>query len=93
MFKAAELAQAAGVQFLHVPYQSGGQAMNAPIAGQVNVAVQSAVREAVEHPVFRQAMASMDSPVEYLDAPEFQRFMDRDGARLTEAVHRMGKIE
>jgi tripartite-type tricarboxylate transporter receptor subunit TctC len=151
------LAQAAGVQFLHVPYQSGGQAMNALLAGQVDVSVQSpgvasphlksgrvkalanwgaqrlkalpevatlkeqgydaefyiwsglfaqsgtppevlarlrgALKEAVSQPVFRQAMASMDSPVEYLDAPEFQRFMDRDGARLVEAVRRMGKIE
>ena len=35
------LAQAAGVQFLHVPYKGGGPAMTAALAGEVAVTVQS----------------------------------------------------
>ena len=35
------LAQAAGVQFLHVPYKGGGPAMTALLAGEVAVTVQS----------------------------------------------------
>ncbi len=35
------LAQSAGVRFLHVPYQSGGQAMTALLAGQVAITAQA----------------------------------------------------
>jgi tripartite-type tricarboxylate transporter receptor subunit TctC len=35
------LAQAAGVQFLHVPYKGGGPAITALIAGEVNINAQS----------------------------------------------------
>ena len=35
------LAQAAGVQFLHVPYKGGGPAMTALLSGEVTITVQS----------------------------------------------------
>jgi tripartite-type tricarboxylate transporter receptor subunit TctC len=35
------LAQSAGVRFLHVPYQSGGQAMTALLSGQVAITAQA----------------------------------------------------
>ena len=33
------------------------------------------------------------SPVEYLDAPEFQLYWDADARRMTEAVQQIGKVE
>jgi tripartite-type tricarboxylate transporter receptor subunit TctC len=33
------------------------------------------------------------SPIEYLDAPEFQRYWDADAALMTEAVKKIGKVE
>ena len=33
------------------------------------------------------------SPIEYLDAPEFQRYWDTDAALMTEAVRKIGKVE
>lgn len=151
------LAQSAGMQMIHVPYKSGGEAMTALLAGQVDVTVQapgvasphvksgkvrvlgswgtqrtkalpevptlkeqghdvefyiwsalfapaetpsdivvklrSAVKEAINEPLFTKAMAGMDAPIEYLDAPDLQSNMDREGKRLADTVQRMGKIE
>ncbi len=33
------------------------------------------------------------SPIEYLDAPDFQRYWDADAKLMTEAVRRIGKVE
>jgi tripartite-type tricarboxylate transporter receptor subunit TctC len=33
------------------------------------------------------------SPIEYLDAPEFQAYWDNDAKRMVEAVRRIGKVE
>jgi hypothetical protein len=33
------------------------------------------------------------SPLEYLDAPEFQAYWDGDARIMTEAVRRIGKVE
>ena len=33
------------------------------------------------------------SPIEYLDAPEFQLYWDADAKRMTEAVRKIGKVE
>jgi hypothetical protein len=33
------------------------------------------------------------SPIEYLDAPEFQTYWDGDAQLMVEAVRRIGKVE
>ena len=38
-------------------------------------------------------IAKAGSPIEYLDAPEFQAYWDADAAVMTEAVHAVGKVE
>lgn len=55
--------------------------------------LRAAVREAVKDPGFVKAMAGLNSPIDYLDASEFQSFVGRDGKRLAEVVRRMGKLE
>jgi tripartite-type tricarboxylate transporter receptor subunit TctC len=59
-------------------------------------AVMSVLRDAVQRTVedaeFKDAMAKVETPIAYLDAPEFKVFLDRDAARLRVAVERIGKV-
>lgn len=55
--------------------------------------LREAVRQAVEDPDFKAAMAKLETPVAYLDAPEFQKFWDRDAKMLADAIKRVGRIE
>ena len=55
--------------------------------------LRSAVRQAVQDPEFKLAMAKIETPVSYLDAPEFQKFWANDAKVLGEAVRRIGRIE
>ena len=41
----------------------------------------------------RQVIARAGSPIEYLDAPEFQTYWDADAAEMTKAVRAVGKVE
>ena len=150
-------ANAAGIQLFHVPYQGGGPAVTALLAGQVEASAQGpaavighikggklralaswgterlkllpdiptfkelgydaefyiwsgvfapaatpapilarlreAVREAANSQDFRAAMDKVQTPVAYLDAPEFQKYWERDAARLKVALEKIGKVE
>jgi tripartite-type tricarboxylate transporter receptor subunit TctC len=54
--------------------------------------LRNAVRRTVEDAEFKDAMAKVETPIAYLDAPEFKVFLDRDAARLRVAVERIGKV-
>ena len=150
-------ANAAGVQLFHVPYQGGGPAVTALLAGQVEASAQGpaavigqikggkmralgswgserlklladvptlkeqgydaefyiwsgvfvpaatpapvaarlrdAVREVANSAEFKSAMQKVETPVYYLDAPDFQKYWERDAARLKLALERIGKVE
>jgi len=55
--------------------------------------LREAARAAAADPRFVSAMATVETPIQYLDAPELQRFWDDDAKQLAEAVRRVGKIE
>jgi tripartite-type tricarboxylate transporter receptor subunit TctC len=55
--------------------------------------LRDAARRAVEDPDFKGMMAKVNSPVNYLDAPEFARFWMADARRLADAVKVVGKVE
>jgi len=55
--------------------------------------LRNAVRQTVEDSEFRAAMAKVETPISYLDAPEFQKFWDADAIKLAEAVKRTGLVE
>jgi tripartite-type tricarboxylate transporter receptor subunit TctC len=55
--------------------------------------LRDAARRAVEDPEFKGMMAKVNSPVHYLDAPEFQKFWMADAARLAQVVKVVGKVE
>jgi tripartite-type tricarboxylate transporter receptor subunit TctC len=56
-------------------------------------ALRAAVKQAVASDEFKGAMAKLQTPVAYLDAPEFKKFWDKDAAMLAAAVKRVGRIE
>jgi tripartite-type tricarboxylate transporter receptor subunit TctC len=55
--------------------------------------LRDASKTIAQDPEFVQAMTNLQTPVTYMDAPEFKAFWDKDAARLAEAVKRVGKIE
>jgi len=55
--------------------------------------LRDAARQAVQDPDFRSAMTKLETPIAYLDAPEFQKFWDKDAKMLADAIKRVGRIE
>ncbi|HZA52143.1 MAG TPA: tripartite tricarboxylate transporter substrate binding protein [Myxococcaceae bacterium] len=61
----------------------------APIVSKLR----KAVREAANSGEFKGAMEKVSTPVSYLDAPEFQKYWDKDAKRLAVALEKIGKVE
>jgi tripartite-type tricarboxylate transporter receptor subunit TctC len=55
--------------------------------------LRAASARAAADPTVRQVIAKAGSPIEYLDAPEFQLYWDADAAEMTKAVRAVGKVE
>jgi tripartite-type tricarboxylate transporter receptor subunit TctC len=55
--------------------------------------LRDAARKGVEDAEFKAIMTKLETPINYLDAPEFQKFWDNDARRLAVAVQRVGKVE
>lgn len=50
------------------------------------------VRQAVADPDFKSQMTKLNSPIQYLDAPEFAKYLDADAKRLAAVVKIVGKV-
>ena len=55
--------------------------------------IRESVRQAVNTPEFKSAMEKLQTPIAYLDAPEFRKFWDKDAKMLAAAIKRVGKVE
>jgi len=55
--------------------------------------LRDAARRAVQDPDFKNAMAKVDSLVQYKDAPDFQKYWEADAKRLAALVKVVGKVE
>jgi len=55
--------------------------------------LREATRKAAASPEFKKAMDNMNTPIDYRDADEFQKFWDKDAQRSIEAVRRIGKVQ
>ena len=55
--------------------------------------LREAARAVTSDQAFVTALAAVETPVQYLDAPEMQRFWEADARKLGEAVRRVGKLE
>jgi tripartite-type tricarboxylate transporter receptor subunit TctC len=54
--------------------------------------LRAAVREAATSPEFKGAMEKVQTPVNYLDAPAFRTYWEKDAARLKIALEKIGKV-
>ena len=66
----------------------------APVAtpAPVMATLRDAARRTSEDPEFKEAMARVETPIAYLDAPAFATFVAADAKRLAAAVERIGKV-
>ena len=55
--------------------------------------LRDAARKAVEDPEFKAQMKKVNSPIVYMDAPEFRKYWEADAKRLAVAVKVVGKVE
>jgi len=55
--------------------------------------LREAARTAAADPRFVAALATVETPVQYMDAPELQRFWDADAQKLGAVVRRVGKLD
>jgi tripartite-type tricarboxylate transporter receptor subunit TctC len=55
--------------------------------------LRAAVREAATSPEFKGTMEKVQTPVNYLDAPAFRSYWEKDAARLKVALEKIGKVE
>jgi tripartite-type tricarboxylate transporter receptor subunit TctC len=65
------------------------QALPEPIMTKLR----EAMAQAVKSPEVIKTFETAGSPVAYLDAPEFSKFVETDSARLVTAVKRIGRVE
>ncbi len=55
--------------------------------------LRDAARIAAHDPKVNESLLSAGSPVLYMDAPEFQRYVDADAAKMAEVVKHVGKLQ
>jgi tripartite-type tricarboxylate transporter receptor subunit TctC len=55
--------------------------------------LREAARVAAADPKFVGTLQTVETPVQYLDAPEMRRFWEADAKKLAAAVQRVGKVE
>ena len=55
--------------------------------------LREAARAAANDPKVKDVLLTAGSPVQYMDAPEFQRYVDADAAKMSDVVKRIGKVE
>jgi tripartite-type tricarboxylate transporter receptor subunit TctC len=66
----------------------------APVATPESVikTLRDGVRQAVNDADFKSQMAKVNSPINYLDAPEFAKYVEADSKRLAAVVKIVGKV-
>ena len=55
--------------------------------------LRDAARAAATDDRVKQVLGAAGSPIQYLDAPEFQRYVDTDAAKMADVVKGIGKVE
>ena len=55
--------------------------------------LREAAKFAVDDANFKAALAKVETPVQYLDQPQFRAFWDADASKLANVVKRIGKVE
>ncbi|HUP97733.1 MAG TPA: tripartite tricarboxylate transporter substrate binding protein [Usitatibacter sp.] len=55
--------------------------------------LREAARFAIEDASFKGSLAKVETPVQYLDQPQFRTFWDTDARKLADVVKKIGKVE
>jgi tripartite-type tricarboxylate transporter receptor subunit TctC len=55
--------------------------------------LRDAAKFAVDDGSFQSALAKVETPVQYLDQPQFRTFWDADAQKLADVVRKIGKVE
>jgi len=55
--------------------------------------LREASKAAANDPTFKAALAKVETPIQYLDQPQFKAFWDRDAHKLADVVQKIGKVE
>jgi len=79
--------------FNAVFFQWSGLFAPAGTPAPVLAKLRDAARITASDPRFVAALAAVETPVQYLDAPELQRFWDADAQKLGAVVRRVGKLD
>ena len=54
--------------------------------------LRDAARQAANDEKVKQIISNSGSPIQFLDASDFQRYVDTDAKKLAEVVKRIGKV-
>jgi tripartite-type tricarboxylate transporter receptor subunit TctC len=63
------------------------------LPGPIMARLREAMAQGVKSPEVIKTFETAGSPVAYMDAPEFAKFVETDSARLVAAVKRIGRVE
>jgi tripartite-type tricarboxylate transporter receptor subunit TctC len=55
--------------------------------------LREAAKAAVNDATFQGALAKVETPIQYLDQPQFRTFWDADAKKLADVVRKIGKVE
>jgi tripartite-type tricarboxylate transporter receptor subunit TctC len=55
--------------------------------------LRDAARVAANDPKVKEVLLTAGSPVQYLDMPEFQKYVDADATKMAETVKKIGKVQ
>lgn len=55
--------------------------------------LRAAVKRSMSDPEFVKSMEKINTPIAYLDAPEFKTFWDKDAAKLARVIQKIGKVQ
>jgi tripartite-type tricarboxylate transporter receptor subunit TctC len=73
--------------------QWSGLFVPAGVGDEIVQRLRAAARKVAADPQVQQIIRTAGSPIEYLDAPQFQTYWDADAALMADVVRRIGKVE
>ncbi len=74
-------------------YQWAGVFAPAGTPAAIQTKLRDAARATATDATFVSTLGTVQTPVQYLDAPDMQKFWDADARTLAEAVQQVGKLE
>ncbi len=93
------LAQNTGTQMTHIPFTGAGPAVVALLGGQIDTVssgpatVLQHIKAAALDAKVKETISNAGSPIQYLDAAKFDKYVQQDARNMVDVVRRIGKLE